>query len=222
VNSARDYDKEPIIIKDKLPNIVFINMLIAVSIGIATVLTFIKIKQDLNIAYFISIFVTSWLGFFFILISKVSKDNKIIFTNNKIIRTGKTPLSINIANISSFKKTFIEFYDKSQEVLPSYRWIYTLLLPFSILIQHPMLIITKFIYKTICGLSNKSIIDTLMVFDDNNNFISVFVTQKNEFDELENYFQKNGLNIHEAEFYYTNQYSIDEVTSFFNNKRSNK
>ncbi|MDR0468111.1 MAG: hypothetical protein LBG67_04595 [Campylobacteraceae bacterium] len=215
MQNIRDYDKEPIVIDDKLPKIVYVYIATIILLTTLFVLNFMSIEESKSLTAFS---IVSWLTCIYFMCSLILKNNKIVLTDSAILREGVHNLKIEIKDIVSIRKTFIDFYDKSQTATLTGQIMHFFLLPFTILIMHPMLILTKFIYKIIFGLSNKSINDTIMIFDEDENFISIFIGNKSEYLEIEEYFKRVGFDIKNAEFYYTNQYSCDEITHYFNTK----
>ncbi|MDR3177485.1 MAG: hypothetical protein LBT96_00730 [Campylobacteraceae bacterium] len=77
----------------------------------------------------------------------------------------------------------------------------------------------KYFYKLFCNLANKQIIDTIVIFGENDDMIAVFMGTKDEKEEIKNYFLGKSIFIDELPLFYTNQYSMDEVTHFVNKKR---
>ena len=92
-------------------------------------------------------------------------------------------------------------------------------MPISFLLQHPTLIVIKFIYKILNGFSNKTLFDTVVIFDKNHEMIAIFIPTNELKEELKIYFMEKGYgDIDDLSIFYTNQYSPDELTHYFNKK----
>jgi hypothetical protein len=216
----RDYDKNPIVVKDRIPNIIFWLMMFIFILSITLILLFVQKKENVNLIYIISFYIVSIGSFFLFLYKQTTRNRIIIFYNNSIVRQDKDEvLEIKGKDVLEIKRTFIDFYDKRQRALNAYKPIYFLLTPISVFLQHPTLIIVKYFYKLFCNLSNKQIIDTIVIFAQNNDMISIFMATKDEKEDIKKYFIKKGIFIDKLPLFYTNQYSIDEVTYFINKKR---
>ncbi|PSM52492.1 putative membrane protein [Campylobacter blaseri] len=89
LKNKRDYDKEPLIIKDYKPTLIFLHYLFF--IFIAFVFTIVKNISIINFIYFLSMVYITTLRFNYIDLMFNSKDKKIIFYENTIeIRDCKT------------------------------------------------------------------------------------------------------------------------------------
>lgn len=218
-NMKRDYDKNPIVIEDRMPEISFLIISIFFLGAIIFVLLFIPFKENLDFKYIILYGLLMYGTTFYFLKSRIKKHKKIIFQNNSIVREwNDDKLEIKCSDIKNIQKSFIDFYNKKQEALDLYRPIYYLLLPLSILLQHPVLIVVKYFYKVVKGFSNRSLFDTIVIFDKNEEMIAVFLATLEEREALKEYFLKKGFDIDNLSMFYTNQYSPDELTYYFNKK----
>jgi hypothetical protein len=215
----RDYDKEPIVIVDKIPEIVFLVNVINILIGIFLILLLIPSKLDNNefmnrIIYTI----VMWIPFFLFLKSRVYKHRVIKLYNGCVIREhDKHTLKIAWENNLNIQKTFIDFYDKNQKTSGFIALFQITLTPIFLLFV-PILLFIKYIYKIFHRFSNKMIFDTIMIFDKNNNIISIFIPNKKDKEELSEYFRHRFVDIDDLPIFYTFLYSHDEITHFFNRK----
>jgi len=218
-NVQRDYDKEPIVIIDRMPEISFWTISIYFFIAIVLVILFIPIKENLDIKYII-LYSTIMYGITFLFLkSKITKIRKITCMNNKIVRQwDENILEMKFENITQIKKSFLDFYDSRQKALSVYRPIYYLLTPISLFLQHPILLVIKFIYKSLHGFFNNTIFDTIVLFDKNSEIMAIFIPTDTLKKELEEYFLVYGYDLNDLSIFYTNMYSPDEITHYFNKK----
>lgn len=218
-NSQRDYDKEPIVIIDRMPEISFWTLAIFFLIALVLVSLFVPIAKDLNWEYTISYFAVMYGITFIFLKNKITKTRTISLYNEKIIRQwDERVLEMPVREIREVRKSFLDFYDSRQKALTLYKPIYYLLMPISFLLQHPTLIVIKFIYKTLHGFSNTTILDTLVLFDNDEGMIAIFIPTNELKNELKEYFLLKGYDIDNLTMFYTNMYSPDELTHYFNKK----
>ncbi len=218
-NSQRDYDKEPIVIIDRMPEISFWTLAIFFLIALVLVSLFVPIAKDLNWEYTISYFAVMYGITFIFLKNKITKTRTISLYNEKIIRQwDERVLEMPVREIREVRKSFLDFYDSRQKALTLYKPIYYLLMPISFLLQHPTLIVIKFIYKTLHGFSNTTILDTLVLFDNDEGMIAIFIPTNELKNELKEYFLLRGYDIDNLTMFYTNMYSPDELTHYFNKK----
>ena len=221
INSAqRDYDKEPIVIVDRMPEISFWGIMIFVIIAVFIIDFFVPTNKNVDINEMIVYFVIMYLPVFYFIKSRIKKHRKIILYNSNIIREwDDETIKIDLNDIKEIKKSFIDFYNGRQKALTLYIPIYYLLLPLSILFQHSTLVVVKYVYKLFKGFSNKTLFDTVVIFDDNDEMIAIFIPTNELKDELNNYFLEKGYgDIDKLSIFYTNQYSPDELTHYFNKK----
>jgi hypothetical protein len=122
-------------------------------------------------------------------------------------------------NIKNVKKSFLDFYDSKQKVLSFYKPIYYLLFPVTLLFHHPILIFLKFMYKLLYKFSNTSIFDTVVFFDKNDEMITVFIESIEDKERINEYLKNIGYEeMVKLHIFYTNMYSPDEITHYFNKK----
>lgn len=217
---SRDYDKDPIIIVDRMPEISFWALVIFFLIALVLVSLFVPIAKDLNWEYTVSYFAVMYGITFIFLKSKITKIRTISLYNEKIVRQwDEHILEMEVKEIREVRKSFLDFYDSRQKALTLYKPIYYLLMPISFLLQHPTLIVIKSIYKILHGFSNKTLFDTVVIFDINNEMIAIFIPTSELKEELKIYFMEKGYgDIDDLSIFYTNQYSPDELTHYFNKK----
>lgn len=216
---VRDYDRDPIIIIDRMPEISFWTLAVFFLIAVILVSLFVPTAKDLDWEYTISYFAIMYGTFFIFLKSKITKIRTITLYNERIVRQwDERILEMPIGDIKEVKKSFLDFYDSRQKTLTFYKPLLYLLTPISLLLQHPTLIGLKHIYKLLHGFSNTSIFDTIVLFAKNEEMIAIFISTDELKNELKEYLQLKGYDIDNLPMFYTNMYSPDEITHYFNKK----
>ncbi len=219
-NNKRDYDENPIIMKDRMPEISFWGIMIFIIIGISVINIFIPTGKNVDENNIIIYFLIAYIPTFYFIKSRIKEHRNIIFYTDHIVREwDDESLKLNWKDIVKVNRSFIDYYNKSQRVSQLYVPFLYILLPISFLLQHSTLIAIKYIYKLLKGFSNKSLFDTVVVFDEDDNMITTFISTNELKDELNTYFLEKGYgNIDDLPIFYTNQYSPDELTNYFNKK----
>lgn len=218
-STPRNYDKDPIVIIDRMPEISFLALMTYFFIALIVVLIFVPTKENLDWKYFAVYSLIMYGSTFIFLKNKITKVRTITCRQNVITREwNEKILEIPISNIRKVKKSFIDFYDSKQRVLPLYKPIYYLLTPLSIFLQHPTLVIIKYIYKYFKGFSNTSLYDTIIIFDQSDEMVSIFIPTNEQKIELQDYFLNKGYHLDSLPVFYTNMYSPDEITQYINKK----
>ena len=217
----RDYDNEPIVIKDRISEITFCFFMAfaLIPLGLITLWMHLSGKEIDWTHLFISLSIL-YLPTYFFLKSRIAKIRTISLSNHKIIRKWDDEiLEIKWSDVEDIKKSFMDFNDKKQKIdktrLKLFSWLFT---PFAILIAHPYLIVIKFLYKTFKSLSNKSLFDTIVIFDKNDEMIAIFVSTLEEKDELRKYFSQKGFDIDNLSIFYSTSYGTDDFTHYVNKK----
>jgi len=216
---TRDYDNEPIVIKDRMPEISFIVIMIFIIFAIILINIFITTNENVDILKMIIYFSIMYFPVFYFLKSRIKKHRKIFLYQNEIVREwNDEKLNISLDNVKDVKKSFIDFYSSKQKTLILHKPIIYLLSPLILLIQHPFYIVIKFLYKLFNNFSNKSLFDTIVIFDKNEEMIAIFIATLEEKEELRKYFFQKGFNVDNLSIFYTTDYAIDELTNYFNKK----
>ena len=179
-----------------------------------------NIKQGkINYLYLSISICIFFLPTYYYLKSKIIRNRTITFSNNEIVKNWNNfKLEIKLEKIEEIKKSFIDFYDKKQKINGFRKIFFILIFPLYFILFHPLLVIVKFSYKTFKSLSNKSLFDTIVVFDKNEEMIAIFIATLEEKEELRKYFSQKGFDIDNLSIFYTNQYSPDEITDYINKK----
>jgi len=207
-DKARDYDKEPIIIEDY--NYIF--EILCLTFGFILVLYAYFINpldntNEISRNYFFmnsigAVLIPTVIFYFQMRKSK----RKIILKNNEILFMEGNELleSININNIRLIQRTFNDYYLKSQDV-EGFGAIFTFLI---VPIYFPLLIINKFLFHIFKnGLNNYRLFDAIIIFDNDDKFINILPTTKNERTKIINYFsEKNNINIEQSKLFYKLDY----------------
>jgi len=217
----RDYDKEPIVIEDRMPEISFwfFMAFALIPLGLITLWMHLSGKEIDWTHLSISLSIL-YLPTYFFLKSKIAKIRIISLSSHKIVRKWNDEiLEIRWSDVKDIRKSFIDFNDKKQKIdetrFKLFSWLFT---PFAILIAHPYLIVIKFIYKIFNRFSNKVIFDTIVIFDKNEEMIAIFIATLEEKEELRKYFSQKGFDIDDLSIFYTTDYAIDELTHHLNKK----
>jgi len=220
-NMKRNYDKEPIVIEDRMSEISFIYFIFLTLIPLSIILLWMRLSGKIidwtHVAISLSIL---YLPTYYFLKSRIKKHKKIIFQNNSIVREwNDDKLEIKCSDIKNIKKSFIDYYDKNQKIDKTRRklffWLYS---PVYILVGHPYLMFIKYFYKVGKGFSNKSLFDTIVIFDTNEEMIAVFIATLEEREVLRKYFSQKGFDIDNLSIFYTTHYAIDELTYYTREK----
>jgi len=216
---VRDYDKDPIIIIDRMPEISLWTLATFFLIAVLLVFLFVPTAKNLDWEYTITYFTIMYGITFVFLKSKITKIRTITLYNEKIVRQwDERILEMLIGDVKEIKKSFLDFYDSRQKISGFRASYFKLLLPLYVFIVHPILISFKHVYKILHGFSNTSIFDTVVVFGTNEEMIAIFIPTNELKNELKEYFQLKGYDIDSLPIFYTNMYSPDEITHYLNKK----
>lgn len=220
-NMKRDYDREPIVIEDRMPEISFIYFIFLTLIPLSIILLWMHLsgkKIDwTHVAISLSIL---YLPTYYFLKSRIANFRTISLDNTSITRNwDDNLLKIKLTNVKNVKKSFIDFYDKNQKIDKTRRklffWLYS---PAYVFVGHPYLIFIKYFYKAVKGFSNKSLFDTIVIFDKNEEMITVFIATLEEKEALREYFSQKDFDIDNLSIFYTTHYAIDELTYYMKDK----
>ncbi len=197
----RDYDKEPIVIEDY--NYIFEAMFYILSIFIVIYYYFINphnAQNELSRKFFFmhAIFIIIIPGLLYYL--KLAKSKrKIILNNNFIIlkENEEILIQVDIKKIIKINKTFNDYYSKTQET----EGVWALFSYCLTLVIIPILIINKFIFHVFKGgLKSYNFYDSIIVFDNEENFINIMPILSEEHESLRKYFlYKQNIDIKEVD-----------------------
>lgn len=204
-NLERDYDKNPIIIKDyNYMFLVFFNLPIIPIV----IYLYIYNSGDLDKTSLVTnvfIVMPALLVPYIYPLFKNRGKRKIIFTNDFITFYHENILleRIEIDKIDDIKRTFSDLYHKSQFPTTFGRIMSYIVFPIGIL-MNLFLFINKFYFHIYMGgLSSYHFFDAYIIFSEKK-FINVLPTTRKEYLEIENYFkEKNGLDIKKSKKYYS-------------------
>jgi hypothetical protein len=217
----RDYDMEPIVIEDRMPEISFIYFIFLTLIPLSIILLWMHLGEKkidwTHVAISLSIL---YLPTYYFLKSRIANFRTISIDNTSITRNwDDNAFKIKWTDIKNMKKSFIDFYDNNQKIDETRKkiffWLYS---PVYILVGHPYLIFIKYFYKVAKGFSNKSLFDTIVIFDKNEEMIAIFIATLYEKEELREYFSQKGFDIDNLSIFYTTHYAIDELTYYMKDK----
>jgi len=185
----RDYDKEPIVIEDY--NYVFGGMYLIVGALVVLYFYFInpfgahnEVSRDYFFTHAIFVVVIPGVVYYF-QIKKAKR--KIILTNENIIfKEGDAIITnIKVNHIESVKRTFNDYYMKNQKAGDLESLFIFAFLVFNV----PILLMNKFLFHLFKGgIKSYKFFDSIIIFDDKENFINILPTTKQEWDEIEIYF----------------------------------
>ena len=229
--NKRDYDKEPIVIKDQLFKIKFLSTILIVIIVILSLL-FIDIENDRKIFLIFLLAIQQHRMY-----KNYKRNTKIIFYNQRIEKwqDGKITCKLNNMDIKKILKTidstlpYSEFDLASAKVEKWFFGIYFLILfifftikfiifaPFFLFVIILILFLPQFIfhkYNEYKFMSNRNInylYDILFIQAWQGNFLNFLISSNSEYLELRKYFiQLTNINLDEIETQISANYEISE------------
>ena len=190
--NQRDYDKEPIVIKDYSRLFAFVfNIIMFVSTLIGAICLMIyKNKFCMYIAgIYILIMCLIFLG---IEISNFRKfylnpNFKFTLLNDKILESKNPEIEINLNKEIFVGLTYIAMDDKNSKFTGSF--LSVVVFPINIFIIQPVLIISKILFHFMRN-GEFWLFDSFIVIDKNGKFINIMATNKQEFENLKRYFKQ--------------------------------
>lgn len=204
-NQTRDYDKEPIVIKDY--NYMF-RMLVNLPFALCFILAYIYnpfVLEDTS-SLRNGVFIVMPLMFtpYVIAFLKARNRRKIVLSSQYITyyHEDKILEKIDINEIDSVKRTFVDFYHKSQR---DNSWGYILsIITFPItILMHASLIICKIFFHAFKSNFNfYKFYDSIIIFDKNGKFINILFVSNHDYEDVKNYF----LNKKEVNIDYCNKF----------------
>lgn len=213
-NIQRNYDKEPIIIKDY--NYIF---WLLFQLWFIPIIIYIYVKNPGNLSevslytsvfIVIPILIAPSLKVFFYARGK----RTIKFLNDEIQFLHKDSIitSIKLSELEGVRKSYTDYYHKSQDLNPLQEIATIIIFPF-IFLAHILLIINKYL---LIQLLNKSktkyrINSSILIFS-NTSFINVFPTSEKTYLEVKDYIlNKKNINIEEQDSIFRYAYFWEKI-----------
>jgi hypothetical protein len=195
----RDYDKNPIVIKDY--NYIFLSMLGFVA--------FPYIIYTIINGMYSSALILGWcMGEALILIVKffmITGKRKIILSNNdiKFVCKDKVIEQIQVDKKIDARKTYNDIYHKSQKPTDLQQGLtFVIFLPL-LFIGHLPLIFNKFFFHLFKGINGYKFFDAIIVFDEDK-LINILPANKKEYNEVREYFKyKKMIDIKDAKIFWS-------------------
>ncbi|MSN97123.1 hypothetical protein F1B92_08115 [Campylobacter sp. FMV-PI01] len=216
LNIKRNYDKEPIKIKDI--NTIFMFLILFPGSIIFTILIFIFNYENMTSKLYINLFilmpVVVWLYVKPYLKYKDSRYIKIY--NNKIdfIQDNELLETIKLDEKFTVYKSFEDFYHKSQKQNIYIEIIWLIILPITIC-NYILLLLSKFfycLYKS--GLKNYHLYDCIIISQDDK-IINIYFNSIDEYKTIKDYFLSNfDLDISKSKIFLNKAYHIFEKINF--------
>ena len=210
-SGQRDYDKEPIVIEDYNPKVIFY---VIISELILWELFFILNPMELNSSKLITIFIVLPILALPTITEYIKIKNKTYILKNKTIELKQRDdnLIFNINNVKNIKISFQSYYTKDQKV-DGYKKIFWyifsfVLVPFQIIIE----IQNYFVRKIIFNEPDVNTYNSLLLYFDNSKFINLYLKDSKSYNDVNEYcIDKFGKNIQDLDkefFYYFYMYNI--------------
>ncbi len=212
---TRDYDKEPIIIKDYNPL-----FLAAYNLYLVPFMVFVYIFNPGGTS-------SSSLGFGLLIVVPAmmtpyikpyfyAKDKrKIVLSNDNITFYHEDTVLEKIAlkEITDIKKTYSDYYHESQEVNKVIKIITYILFPLAVSI-HLTLLISKFIFHIHHdGYESYRFFDAIIIFSDTK-FINILPSTLSQYRELNSYFKKQidqSMDIENLDIYFEVSHYYEKI-----------
>ncbi len=208
----RDYDKEPIIIEDY--NYIFGGMYLIVGAFVVLYFYFINpfgAHNEISRNYFFThaIFIVMIPGLVYYFQIKKAK-RKIILTSKSIIfKEGDNTIeNIEVNSIKSVQRTFNDYYIKNQKAGELESLFIFVFLIFNLPIQ----LMNKFLFHLFKdGIKSYKFFDSIIIFDDKENFINILPTTNQEWNEIEIYVKnKFNVDLKNSELFFKFNYGNEE------------
>lgn len=208
-STPRDYDKDPIVIKDDSRKLSLFLFIFSMFIMYLAGLTYPNSHfTQTNLIISVSIFV---LPVLYKSLPLINEKNEIILSGNQIIRQwGESTKKITWSSNVNVEKSFIDFFDKQQADDSWQRYLGAI---FNILLNHPFSLIAKPIYYLFKNeLSAYKFFDTF-IFRDGEEMIAILITNNQDYKLLKEFLLLKGVDIDRASIFYTPFYlSLESAT----------
>lgn len=211
----RDYDKDPIVIEDYNYIFLFLDAIYTIPI---LLLIYIYNPGDVSEeSLFRHVFiiipimmVPGVVGY------KKAKGKRFIrFENNQISYQNeeKSIEKIQINELIELKKSYTDFYHKSQELSSIGKLITYIALPFAILLHFELLINKLMFHILKDGYQSYRFYDAVMIFA-GNRFINILPTTKKEYNDVKKYFiERLNVNIEHIPTYFKYAYGYENLNN---------
>lgn len=214
--TKRDYDKEPIVIKDA--NTVFMFLILFPGSIIFTILIFIFNYENMTSKLYINLFILMPVVVWFYVKPYLKyKDSRYIkIYNNKIdfIQDNELLETIKLDEKFTVYKSFEDFYHKSQKQNIYIEIIWLIILPITIC-NYMLLLLSKFFYRLYkSGLKNYRLYDCIIISQDDK-IINIYFNSIDEYKTIKDYFLSNfDLDISKSKIFLNKAYHIFEKINF--------
>jgi hypothetical protein len=206
----RDYDKNPIIIKDY--NYIFLPLLFLPFIP----MIFYVILYVSNTSYYGLGLVTAIVYLHMCLFFRAFNKREIILSNNsiKFFHKDKILESINLDEITDINRTFSILYHKSQVVSDIGKFFQILLFPLVLATWYLPLIVIKFFFHLFRRNSKYRFFDAIIVFS-GDKLINILPVTEYEYQEVRKYFivKKPVFDIERAKVFWNDYGHYGELIS---------
>lgn len=209
-----DYNKNPIIIEDKMPNIGFFMFLCTAIFPLVAIIGYMKINNQMIDWIHVSISLAIiYIPTYFLLAMKIAEKKTIKLFEDSIERMwDEDILKISIIKEIKLKKGFIDYYDKSQEVPTFILLLKPIFYPLMKIIYQPYLLLVKLIYKKINNFTYLEKNDTLYLFSENN-VISIFIEDVETYNKLSTYFKRKNIDLSDTKKFDKVDYNFYGINS---------
>ena len=208
---SRDYDKEPIVIEDYNPKVIFY---VIVSELLLWELFFILNPMELNNSNLIKAFIVLPIIALPTMVEYIRIKNRTYILKNKTIELKRknNNLVFNLNCVKDLKISFQSYYTKAQKI-SGYKKFFWYVFSFVLI---PFQIITEvqnyFVRKVFFNESNVSTYNSLLLYFDNGEFINLYLKDSKSYNDLNQYcndkFGKNIEDLDKEFFYYFYMYNI--------------
>lgn len=212
-NLKRDYDKNPIIIKDY--NYIF---WLLYQLWFIPIIVYIYIQnpgnlpeQHMSTNIFFVMPLMMIPSFRIYLKAKNKRTIKLLNDEVQFLHNNIIIESIQLSQITNIKKSYTDYYHKSQDLNPFQEIFTVIIFPF-IIHAHFTLIINKFILKLKNkGNSSFKLFDSVIIFSDKS-FINILPTTKKEYKDIEKYFfEKRKIKISKTKTFFQYSYFWEDI-----------
>lgn len=208
---SRDYDKEPIVIEDYNPKVIFY---VIVSELLLWELFFILNPMELSGSKLITAFIVFPVIALPTMVEYIRIKNRTYILKNKTIELKRenNNLVFNLNGVKDLKISFQSYYTKAQKI-DGYKKFFWYVFSFVLI---PFQIITEiqnyFMRKVFFNESNVNTYNSLLLYFDNGEFINLYLKDTKLYNDLNQYcndkFGKNIEDLDKEFFYYFYMYNI--------------
>ncbi len=216
----RDYDKDPIVIKDKTPEIASLIFLGDIFIVFSIFFIYMHFAgKTIDWTQVMIMFSIMIIPSFLVQRKILHSNPKITLFEKKMVRSWEDEsLEIYWENVETVKKGFIDFYDSKQEALPPVKLLFPIYAPFMILTYHPSVILIKQLIKLLKRY-RFDLFDTLYIFDKDGLKYAIFIDSEELYEELLSYFLYHNIDIKNVRLFYSVSYVFIGNNQLFSNQK---